>query len=147
MKQLLILFIATITLVACKKKEEKQYSVWYFDGKEIRTNNVEYLRQSKVNDRLVSNDKDYRFDIVFGYGAPHDTIPVYGITRSQYGVRFYVYHNKKIVYRVQEEEQHHLIHSKVDGKSRYTLDPAWFTHTDSLGGIDSVLIWGEFNEP
>ena len=130
-----------------KPKVPRQYSTWYFDTIEIRTNKVEYTTKTNPRNRLTSYGNEYRFDIAFGYSAKYDSLVLHGDSLIDYGINFYVYH-KTTAYSVLEEGKHILKYEKVDGKDRFTLEPTWFTkYYPYQNGKDSVLIWGEFNEP
>ena len=150
MKHWFILFTAIITLSACKKKEEKQYSVWYVDNNKINTNDVELAEGKALVILSGRAEGGNHFEIRFKEfsSLPNDGKFLVRNFNSENAPGAYMgfYVNAKW-YDAVENNEYRLQASTVNSKRRLTLESTWFTHIDSLGSIDSVLVYGEFNEP
>ena len=151
MKNWLILFTAIITLSACKKKENKQYSVWYIDGKEMKTNNVNLAQGKAITSLEGRNDKGkVIFDIRFRESglpsAGRHGIKSFAQSGQIEGPLNVIFFIDDVWYDVTQDNVYFLEASKINGKRRMTLAPSWFSR-HGTPGEDSVLVYGEFNEP
>lgn len=145
-KFILPLLLITLSILACGKKDKKQYSTWTINSVTFTSNNV-HTTIGKARADLACDDAD-RFGLTFNIG---DQLPhagnfgiehIVGSAPDSVSVGFY----KGTIFYVISPYSHGVISSSVtNNKAKFTLSPTWFVNYHN--SADSVKISGEFNEP
>ena len=142
MKRKYFTFLPLILLTACNKDNKKQYSTWYVNGQEFKSNNV---KKDIGNSASLINCYDEINRFTIGFIIPLPTFGTYPLLIGTYAhpdsvnINFYYNNNFYIPY--------HNGELKIIGNKKFKaeLSPAWFKNYDDP--FDTVLISGTFNEP
>lgn len=140
-KYLNILFL--LLLISCNKDNKKQYSTWYVNGQEFKSNNVQ-KDIGKIVSGIMGGEQANRFTLAF-YFSPLPTSGTFHVIRGKHAhpdsVNFVFYYNNNF-YTPYHDGSINIINNK---KFRAELSPTWYKNYDNP--LDTVLISGTFNEP
>ena len=143
MKRKYLTFLPLILLTACNKDNKKQYSTWYVNGQEFKSNNVK-KDIGKAVSVIACRDEINRFTLTF-YFSSLPTSGVFHVIRGKNAhpdsVNFVFYYNNNF-YTPYHDGSINIINHK---KFRAELSPTWYKNYDNP--LDTVLISGTFNEP
>ena len=147
MKNIIYVFLAlAIALSACKKEQHKQFSTWYVNGQEFKTNEVHATR-GKATHILGTDWTGYQkgFSIQFhsGYFPYNETLLLKCGNVQNPAWCCVTIHLDGTSYEGQEGA---VIRGVLqNNKASYILDSTWMYSV--LDRSDSILVYGTFNEP
>ncbi|HTO14741.1 MAG TPA: hypothetical protein VLZ83_03175 [Edaphocola sp.] len=155
MKNIIIrIAVLCLSLLSCNKYRNNQYSTWYVNGEEFKTNKVDISKgEDAYGISSIPQNSPNSFDIGFHsipFGGKYIGRP-FNFSDPNLASMKINYQNKK--YKAIDSNDV-VICKRVNEKLQITLNDTWFYNYDygSNNSIiihydDSVLIKGVFNEP
>ena len=162
MKKTLLASFFFVSLIGCKKKQDKSISIWTINGTEYKSNNCTIVIGNGES-IITGNDPKSRWDLIFYTPLPHEGEWPIRSFRPDGNNPYFVYlafYKDTRLYAVSLNNSNLLHAHDVNGKASFNLEPTWFIRmvNNDPGNLlpadsslsytsDSVLISGTFNQP
>ncbi|HTO14742.1 MAG TPA: hypothetical protein VLZ83_03180 [Edaphocola sp.] len=146
MKNIIIgIAVLSLSLLSCNKYRNNQYSTWYVNGEEFKTNEVK-ITMGPEETYILSTIKN---NLKNNFGLSFYNKPVLGIYKIRVGYDYNyafldIFYNSKYYYPL-DTNAFILVENNNNNKLKFTLKDTWFHYYYDKN--DSVLVHGVFNEP
>jgi hypothetical protein len=143
LRGLLLIVCCTLSLLACKKKDNRPYSVWYINGERFSSNNVTMEKSIAVTALECDDPTGFYFKFTFDRNPE-----IFSSGYRFYGTPCYFTYQGKAF-----QAPYDTFFYRHPGNSKYqfTIDTAWvynYLQEDTTHmKRDSVLVWGAFTFP